>query len=173
MFYLDFFFKPRLKEKWGSPCLTACKSRIYHNAALHLYTFLSAEILILAFALAAGKFSTNMTVTAYSGTLLYGYLINAATMLWRPFFCPSESPIHFLKMKPCWQQFQNKPTTAGIPPATRLYVGGYSGHNNQYNYAIVNKSQFTSEIDATRLKMCISEFPDFEILQGSMPPDPP
>lgn len=42
--------KPKLKEKKGCCCLITCKSRIYHKAALHLYTFLSAEILILAFA---------------------------------------------------------------------------------------------------------------------------
>ena len=27
------------------------------------------------------------------------------------------------------QWFQNKPATAGVPPATWLYVAGYSGHN--------------------------------------------
>ena len=28
------------------------------------------------------------------------------------------------------QWFQNKPATAGVPPATWLYVAGYSGHNS-------------------------------------------
>ena len=29
-----------------------------------------------------------------------------------------------------WQWFQNKPATAGVPPATWLYVAGYSGHSS-------------------------------------------
>ena len=30
-----------------------------------------------------------------------------------------------------FEGFQNKPATAGVLPATWLYVAGYSGHNNQ------------------------------------------
>ena len=39
-------------------------------------------------------------------------------------------PLTFVRYDIIVQWFQNKPATTGVPPATWLYVAGYSGHNS-------------------------------------------
>ena len=42
-------------------------------------------------------------------------------------WCYKVGPLNVIGQ---FQWFQNKPATAGVPPATWLYVAGYSGHNS-------------------------------------------